>query len=533
MNKFLLFLIFFTATSVWGVETTQNHNYKSAKVYSLVDGSELSDSEFYQAYQSEVKKSCSQFKDGSPQQEKCAQTHISKLSASDLEKLKKGMSESNNIQIKKDKAGFELTGMLTERLEKKLYGEKLSDTTLKTRKFVDHTQFINLYEQRTNDNVLLNITKYCMERYNPMGTGDHVVVNDNDVEQLKKDLAGPNGLKNAKDRFDNCVGSIPTNCKNDKDKHPYACNLMAKLKDQKNTLVALEKIKEKLKPLAGDEGGIAIGDNFDGIFTGNDTNNTLKDVSAVTSKDLREGTSQNKKYTDVLKSEAQAMAQACEKDPNSNDCKNFFQKDPKAKLDELTKEYNAKTFVQKREIELLDDESKIKKFLAEKGYDEKEIETIWTTYMKSAGFNQTQAVTNIREKYKQQYESERASVIANLQKQVDKIEKARAPANIDTTIDDLQKRSERLERLVHYTNIVTGLLDLQDQTTGLKDGTNIESLEREIGSSAYEADASSYFKDLSKEAKQTISKSSHSSSESSGFSALEYLKKNVLNIFGI
>jgi hypothetical protein len=160
-------------------------------------------------------------------------------------------------------------------------------------------------------------------------------------------------------------------------------------------------------------------------------------------------------------------------------CKKFLKNDQKEKLKEL-----AEMDIRSRAIEAklnspdFDDEE-VKKYLKEQGYTDAQI----------GDKLQDQAKLDmLKEEIKAKYAAERENLIKNLRDQINsktvdgELDRTRDDPTLRKIADEMGNRTKKFAQLVHFNNIVSGYLEIEDET-GSKT-RNTASLYAEINDSS-------------------------------------------------
>jgi hypothetical protein len=296
-------------------------------------------------------------------------------------------------------------------------------------------------------------------------------------------------------KTDNTPEGVTCSAKNLEYSRGRACAVTNYLKNARQSLLAVTSVKERWQKLAEESPGSALIETSACKSKSRDAKTgkctqTL-DVKLV-SKSRKDGinpeidkmntlTSQELVDASGFKEEASAISDEYKKCDEGDDeiCKKFIAQDKKEKLKELAEmSVRSNAMLGKLDSDEFN-KDEIEKYLKEQGYTDKQI-----------GDNlQDQAKLDaIKKEIIDKYAEEREQLVANLKQQIEDttIEGEFNREDNDNVIKaigkNIEKRTERFGQLVHFNNIVSGYLEVTDES-GAKT-RNTASLYAEINDSS-------------------------------------------------
>jgi hypothetical protein len=274
-----------------------------------------------------------------------------------------------------------------------------------------------------------------------------------------------------------------------------ACAVTNYLKNARQSLIAMTSLKKKWDEKAAASQGTALFEttackgNSRDEKTGKCLSNLeVKLVSKSRDNDVRPEidkmttlTSQEMIDASGFKEEAASIAQEFKKCKDEGDdevCKKFIAGDKENKIKELAEmDLRSRAIDQKLQGDDFN-KDEVEKYLKEQGYSDEQISKL----QDPAKIEKLEI--EIREKYKQ----ERIGLIANLKEQINEttvkgdLDRTRDSVVLTSIETDLNSRTKRFAELVHFNNIVSGYLEIEDQS-GTKT-RNTASLYAEINDSS-------------------------------------------------
>jgi len=453
-------------------------------------------------------------------------------------------SKQISIDYLNDPAVIALSKVFQEKLEAAILGDKEVQKDKKTIVAVDHAKFIELYKTELGKTIVNAFTSYCIETDSEL---EYVTRNKDCKDELdqptscrlyvlgeKKEVIEKNikSLKNAdltssnrtSDRWNSCIGSVANVCYTLEgnfinegvtqaadgkiaESINRACVLVDYVKSaRKNMIIADDQIKfynerAKVKTIGiGNFKQLEITDKNSMDATTTLTSKEIEDSYKLKNKELE------KEVDDCVDSKGQIT--------DAQKCKKFISTDAEDKNKAVT-EFGLRQFALEETIKDKLDTSKdeVKKYLKEEGYEDKKINEM---------LKDETNLTKIKEEIKARYSAERKAIIASMAEKVEKKTTTSDTFNNTADADKMQKikdeihsRSDELVQLVHFNNIVSSYLTVENNGTKER---NLASLNLELKNGAKDikgADADQ-IKEIEKNAKNAGLESSKANKKSDG-----------------
>ena len=421
-----------------------------------------------------------------------------------------------SVDYMNDPAVVALSEVFKKKLDQAIMGTDPLDPKSKTITVVDHDKYIELYRTELGKTIISAFTSYCIAaevgdvKYT---TQSKCTDNDNTAipcplyylakadkrdAQIKTNIQS---LKNA--NFDNstktvsnqdmrtwqnCIASVSNVCYTDstaingtvdvdqlKDSKKQACIITDYVKSARTSLIAADEQVKYYEKLGS-------GTSFD---IGNAKNikvtdkNSADAVSTITSKEVEDS------YQVANDKIIKDMEKCQDKNGNINkeSCKNFISTDTENKEKAMT-EFGIRQYALGDALnDKLDndkDKTEVTKYLKGEGYDDNKIKN-----MTSNPADLKLVIQEIKDRYK----SERDAIISSMAEKVQgkTTEKTGTIAGqtdsdkLTKIKDELKDRSEDLKQVVHFNNIVSSYLEIDN---GKEKTRNVASLYAEVSNSA-------------------------------------------------
>ncbi len=462
--------------------------------------------------------------------EKKAQGYeIEPISENLLKTIMKGMDiedpkgpEFEGLQITEVKGGESdpalknLEAFFTEKLRKGLYGDVQNGVY----GVIDHSVFHDLYEKQVGKNIISGISSYCIE-----ATPTRAFILYENLEknqETRKDNLTllkeyQDNINQAYQNWNLCMNSLQQIChagelKNEENKILFdfkgleesppkvkkgddpsplifsindveysrqrACTLIRFIKDSRQTLIKVAKIKNLLANLADPKTSIDL-ENPAVINLNFTEEDTLDRILQTSSKEFLYG-GDKKSFKTANDSLIRSFEAECVKaGSNLDKCQKHFLN--RTEAEKAATEVALKTQAMVRKLEKYrDDKDKLEIYLTEEGYTEEEIEDILKD-------------TNAFNRIIQNYETERKYFIDALSSRINErslpgekdgalpeFDSQEVQNRIKTIQKEIESRSEKYEQLIHYTNIIEGHMGLKDEEGKPIDDKNLAIIFKEI-----------------------------------------------------
>lgn len=435
-------------------------------------------------------------------------------------------NESTNLSSEKSKEYFILKKYLSNELAKNLYGENYAENNISKNKIADHNIFIQLYRTQLGKNVLLELSKFCLENFpkDSSKSGDYDAAKSDDYQdEIKKRFSTAASTKAEGDHFQQCNQCIDYFCHQYNDSHykdsaklqsakrckyllssskkkdevvNNSCVLLPRVRQYREAIVKLDKVQEVLKKDGDKRGHNWQTAGFKGIYKGLDDNEnekSIEDLTTISSAQVINESGLGKKLDKNVKD----FEEKCLIKKDIKSCQELVEfQDAKFSLDDLKKEFDTKTQLM---LAKLGTEKGIKEYIQSvKGKTPEEMDKlIRDELLKDPSLDQ------LRKEFKAQLSTEREElrkqIISKMQSTtIQDINKDKK--NIKNVDDILKDKKGRLQRLFHYNNIVTSYIE-RELNDGEKKSSiaDTRSFEKELKDSAY-ADDDIYFKNFKQNA---------------------------------
>lgn len=370
-----------------------------------------------------------------------------------------------------------LVKYLTQRLEEALYGDD------KQKNVVDHNQYYELYKTQISKNVTIAFSQYCL-----YADSDNKISADpvKKEEQMKKNLEDLKNGPSAYGTWSLCIQAIPEKCKekdeneteDEKETRVQACIAMSKIRTLKTNLAVTNDIQAKLKNMFK-EG------NAKGFFLHqHKSKKTIDELTNISSGEVNRNYS--KKQKEVLKQLEECKAKLADEDSAlDKKCETllgqYLGKDEDLK--KVKKDAEALKIVRGDKSEQDIDEMK-KDIVREQTYQTDDQKKISSVENELEGLSEDD-IQSIKDEIEKKYDNEQQALIDKIGNQLD-VAKKNNKEKVNQIIKDLKADQKHAGALIHYNNIISGYLDVQeDGTNKKKDGkkekiTNVRSIQQEL-----------------------------------------------------
>ncbi|MDH5580350.1 MAG: hypothetical protein OEY33_00445, partial [Bdellovibrionales bacterium] len=426
-----------------------------------------------------------------------------------------GLQITKIKQSESDQALKNLEDFFTKKLEKSLYG----DVKKGVPGLVDHKVFHDLYEKQVGKNIISGISSYCIEASRSRA---YILFKDentnlkikkenlNNLSQYKEKInqayedwsvcmnvlqyichAGEYKDKEGKIIYDYKglgktppqvrIQTIPSPLIFSLDDVEYSrqrtCTLIRFIKDSRQTLIKVAKIKKLLANLADPKTSIDL-NNPNLISLDFSEERSLDRILQTSSKEFLYG-GDKKSFKSANDALINTFKNDCvDNGINIDKCKRHFINHTEA--EKMAAEVTLKTQAMVKKLEKhRHDKEKLETYLREEGYNKNEIQDI---------LKDSDAFTRIIENYR----TERKYFIERLS---NRINETSLPQDKEGNIDfdaqttkeriasiqkEIESRSENFEQLIHYNNIIEGHLGLKDEQGKEIDEKNLAILFKEV-----------------------------------------------------
>lgn len=434
--------------------------------------------------------------------QKCFMQEMDNLSDTQIEEL----GDSLNLDgygVIKDKSVGSIKNYFEQRLSENLYG-KISDPKawkmgkMREQKFVDHEKFYEIYQNQLGKNMLTDLSAFCLEKVElvsdwkkkcvdsqnpeqPKPSADclqKISNKDDNVKRAKAKLAGKDP-KELKLEWFVCVMSVDLACKEYKktsdseislsDKHDTdvgtdadkkkvyreACIVVDRIKSYRKSIKHLAETREEMKDL-NKGAGANLGDTFKGAYSGKGggSDKSINELTTVSSNLVHK----NYDYEQELDN-----AKKCFDDgnPESQACIEFYKKDAditEEKQQKLLLDLELKTAAQikllKKKIGDLDNQE-MEEYLKENGY----------TAQAQALADKPGTLDQVKMDLYSAQKAEKLAIIKEMNERLEKLEIKKDDTDPTAELTEMQqqveKKENKLRGIYHYSNIVTGYLDVE------------------------------------------------------------------------
>jgi len=426
-----------------------------------------------------------------------------------------GLQITKIKQSESDQALKNLEAFFTKKLEKGLYG----DINKGPYGIVDHKVFHDLYEKQVGKNIISGISSYCIEASQQrtfilFKDGDkNETIKKQNLETLRQyDKDTNKAYKNwslcmnvlqyichageYKDKDGNLIynykgltakppkviaANNPSPLLFSSDDVEYSrqrtCTLIRFIKDSRQTLIKVAKIKKLLANLADPKTSIEL-DNPKMISINFSEEQSLDHILQTSSKDFLFG-GDKKSFKNANDQLLQSFKSDCVNNGiNIQKCKRHFINHTEA--EKMATEITLKTHAMVKKLEKYrNDKEKLEIYLREEGYNDNEIQDI---------LKDSDAFSKIISNYK----TEREYFIKRLSKHISdrslpqdeqgeiNFDSQSAKDRIRNIQKEIESRADNFEQLIHYNNIIEGHMGLKDEQGKEIDDKNLAILFKEI-----------------------------------------------------
>jgi hypothetical protein len=336
----------------------------------------------------------------------------------------------------------------------------------------------------------------CMDNAQYVCHGGEKIIKDSDGNKTKvtaKSKLGVDCSSSDSDEKDKCKDFNYTKGR--------ACELTNYLKIAKQNLKAVEKIAEGYKEIGKIKSyGVEGTDSKMKKVTENVVidKEKLENITSTSSNEFANESG----FSDEVKADLADLERCVTKNPDTGamefvagaeeSCKKYLNTDHESR-DQMMQEHMLRQKALAAKVEKLNDtgdsEEDLKKFLRDQGRSDEEIEK----QLKNVD------IKKLKEQITQRYENEKDALIESMNARLEKTSSEKdgmidiTPGSKDlvklTKIhEELSAKTESYTQLIHYNNIVTGFLEIQDKDGNSK-GRNTASIKKELENSAYTEDS--------------------------------------------
>ncbi len=403
------------------------------------------------------------------------------------------------IDYKSDPTVKALSDFFGKKLDEALNGNP-KDAKDKSVSSVDHKKFIDLYTNELGKSVVNAFTSYCMETKSTCVSGSSQCLIDSDPNERKKDIKSNLDYLRQHSTFSDSEGEVWKKCIADVSKVCYETDSKetdpTKAYSRDRACVIMDFVKSARKSLqaANDQKTFYDGLKAQGIanvafnvkaIDNNDKKLTADQLTQITSEDIgKDFKNKDNKTENIAKvtTDIQKEADECTKDnAKINDqekCKKFLDTNANKNSDAVA-EFGLRQFAKGDDLsEKLKNDDSVKAYLKEEGYSDSEIQQMTSK----------DKIQGVRDQIAKRYENEKNAIIKAMADKVSrktastdgKIEEKDANNKMSLIKEDLKNRNEDLKNLIHFNNIVSSYLTIEDQNK--KSSRNTASLFAEVQS---------------------------------------------------
>jgi hypothetical protein len=435
--------------------------------------------------------------------------------------------------VVKSRTASDIVNFLSGRISQAVYTPTRAsiENGIKVQRVVDHSFYLDLYEQQLGKNILLEINNFCLndlvhdtnntlegtlialsqgkptaEFKDTRQAAPSSTLNPNSQskppasEQVYSDIynalfkidPNPQTLsKRLNDIFSSCAKIISPLCKvyeearktnpsNPVKTGQRACHVSARLRGYRTNLVAIEEVRRNAQKDPAAFKGFVI-NNIE-IFdpTRVSEEQSMDRLTSVTTGDLKQISSLSDEQ--VAKKAEELKKLECSKNPSSAECEAFFYSEGEAtKLANAAIGYKAATEIEKKKMELLKSKKEqLEEYLSSRGYGD-----LVEDLKGKNGSNKS--IDDIVAEAMSRFEAERESTYEQIadafeRKQIDKKNPSRT---VDQSEKKILEEAYDLKKVFLFNNIVSSYLGLRKKKADktYEDlGSNVQALKREVQS---------------------------------------------------
>jgi len=443
----------------------------------------------------------------------------SNQASGDEEKKKYDSVNITKVKYKKnDPAVQAMANFFKQHIEKGVYGDKKDGT----KTVADHKVFNDMYKSRVSKNILEAISSFCVEaepknytytdpNTNQQGTGtyfeipssptDRERVRKQNVEKLAKATTQGSGDSQTKtteatSQYTLCMTQLQDICHGkaltgnhtpsyNTETKGRACRVTNYIKGNKQVLMAMEKMEEAYQNNRTSDKGIAIcktdkdnpgrclesgtAERYTGKVDG-DKKRNLERLTTLSSKQAVEGEYEDDDGNKVsFKSASEELLKKykeCTEGGNQELCEQIVTKNKKEKM-KLLGDISIKTKIMEAKLDSDKfDENEAKIYLKEQGYSDEQISKAIEN-----GFD------DLKKEIVEKYKKERENIVASLRDEIDDkyADEDDKPDEVKNKVAEIQKemtkRVDSYQQLIHFNNVVTAFLQVEDSSGGLSRNT--------------------------------------------------------------
>lgn len=377
------------------------------------------------------------------------------------------------------------------KLQDAFYGEASSRS--KGTKIIDHQVFYSLYKNQISKNIITTISSYCLEARSP----DYIIPKDEkeraetrkkNIESLKqmKPSSGSSKESNAAySAWGKCLKEITKVCQ----KTPAtdvdviysvqrACVVSDSLRQLRQGLIAAEKMDKQFKSEV-DTRGFQVSNVKTYTGRGGDDTKSIDELTSITSNEFANESG----YKKELKAKQATIAE-CKRSKDYGPCRKYLgDVKEKQQLEQALVEYDLRQKILSEKLASMDD-SDLKAFLETEGRSQRDIERALASDDSKQLVKKQINDAFAAEKNAIRKQIESSINKTNLESNTEKTEAQQFESKFDIINKELSQQANDYTQLIHYNNIVSGFLTVQD-SSGKDVGTNIQSINRELSDSAY------------------------------------------------
>lgn len=384
-------------------------------------------------------------------------------------KLTVGIDYSTDPSVKA------LSDFFGKKLEEVLQGST-KDPNDKSIKTVDQSKFIELYTSELGKSIINSFTSYCMEADPSCRTSSSLCLSSSTErtrnDYIKANLQAVNSAKFSKDEGDpwlKCIKDVTTVCyekssstdADEKYSNQKACLIVDFVKAARKNLLAADEQKKFYDSLKGTGTGIAS--NMQVVD--NQKNATADKLTEITSADIdKDFKGKNNKTENIAQANEQTIKEIdeCTKGQGITDetkCKKFLDTNTDQNTAAVT-DFGLRQMAKSDELdEKLKDDKNVESYLKEEGFNGDQI----------AEMMKKDKIDEVKAEIKKRFASEKQAVIREM---ADRIKSKTSTEEGKITKDDtgkigdikkeLSTRNEDFKNLIHFNNIVSSYLTIQD-----------------------------------------------------------------------
>lgn len=437
-----------------------------------------------------------------------------------------------------NKAFTALKKYYNEKLLETLYGKKIENSKeklIKTERTVDQLTFYKLHKSQLGKNIINSLSSYCIEAriVDDMPFIENSIslrkkTKKSNLENLSKLTNGKEGktIRASRD-WNVCISNLQHICNQPSKYEEYdeqgnktgrtanysessliakcessngrlkkedceetvrysqrrACTVTQYLSEARKNMIALDETIDKYSDLKISDRAPANSPKF---YKDQEGLKSIDELTSLTSSEVIESEYAQKNQEDIQRLDE------CIQSPSEEKCENFLKNDRDEQIEELA-EIKLKQEANLQRLKEIDsdDKASIANLLISEGYTEEDAKKM-------------AEMDNIKDQIEERYSAQKDAIIANLSEKIDKLTMNGEKIDLTTGSKDFEKlqklktelesKSEDFAQLVHYNNLISGYLNIQDDE-GNKT-RNTASIKRELEGNAFSSESLEKNKDL-------------------------------------